>query len=109
MKNKFIYFSIVSIIFSGCSHYIREKDLNSLYLGMTKEEVTATLKGSGITRGASIIEGTATEGVQYKSWTPFSEPEDYFLYFEDGKLTQWGRPQDWHNNTRKYEVNVGTK
>jgi hypothetical protein len=92
-----------SFLIAGCSHYINEKDLNLLHLKMTKEEAQAKLKDSGITRGATFVDGSATEVIEYKSKSFFNDFEEcYHLYFEDGRLVQWGKPSVLDKN--KYIV-----
>jgi hypothetical protein len=74
-----------------------------LQLGMSKAAVVGQLGNPTIVRGAmqnkygSVIEVWEYD-VQDRFWP-------MWLYFADGKLFQWGQPQDWQREAERiYEM-----
>ncbi|HMP71803.1 MAG TPA: hypothetical protein PKE55_00930 [Kiritimatiellia bacterium] len=93
---KLILISIVAIGFVGCSS--PGKKVKRLELGMTPADVRDEIGAPNRIRGAKIYEdGQSTEIWQYSTTWGFS-PETYWVYFENGKLVQWGHPGDFTGN-----------
>lgn len=82
-----------------------------LNLGMSKQEVI-TAMGDHIPMkiiGSKMYKNGSIEvGQYYDKKLMYGQgvvEEIYYLYFYDGKLVQWGRPQDWKSEAdRIYEI-----
>lgn len=96
-----------SILTAGCTYpYGKENyaslPMENLSLDLSKDEVRKVLG-----RGPSAVIGARREGEHvievwhywkaYFNWMggPDHIEEEYYLYFFDGVLVQWGRPGDW--------------
>jgi hypothetical protein len=77
--------SVVLFVLAGCASL--EERSQELRLGMTKESAVKVL-GSGYSVAAARVEGdgSAVSVIKYSE----SKKPDFFLYFRDNKLAQWG-------------------
>lgn len=80
----------------GCS--TPAKKVKDLSLGMTPEDVLDAIDKPYTVRAAKVYEdGQSTEVWEYRSRFGF-DVTDYWLYFENGRLVQWGQPGDFTGN-----------
>jgi hypothetical protein len=90
--------------------------LKQVSLGMTKEEVIKSIGEPEVRRGAITNKfGQVIEVWEYRilakgklldimAW----DADDYWFYFVEGKLIQWGKAGDWRREAdRIYEIRFG--
>jgi hypothetical protein len=104
MKNIIFLLFLVS-----CAPY-KHVDLTSLKIGMNKQQVYSSInKKPDNLIGAKKYPNGTIEVLQYSKrseWTGFIE-EEYWLYFWNDSLNQWGRPGDWEKEAdRIYEIRL---
>jgi hypothetical protein len=120
---------LLALSMVGCA--TDSSSLSEVSLGMTKQEVRDRLGSPTVARGAlSNKYGQTVEVVEYKLAMPTDETvgsvvgksaltvltlgmgavmfkgerRDFWLYFHDGKLVQWGQAGDWRKEAdRIYE------
>lgn len=118
-----------SLLLAGCA--TDSSNLSEVSLGMTKQEVRERLGSPTVARGALTNKyGQTVEVLEYKLAMPTDETvgsvvgksamtvitlgvgavafrgerRDFWLYFHDGKLVQWGQAGDWRKEAdRIYE------
>lgn len=118
-----------ALFLTGCA--TDSSNLSEVSLGMTKQEVRERLGSPTVARGALMNKyGQTVEVLEYKLAMPTDETvgtvvgksfmtvftlgagamafkgerRDYWLYFHDGKLVQWGQAGDWRKEAdRIYE------
>ena len=83
--------------------------LHLLTLGDTKQQVVKGLGEPVNVIGSKQFEHGTVEVCAYEKWHarfgPDTIEEEYWLYFLNGKLEQWGRPGDWRKEAdRIYEI-----
>jgi hypothetical protein len=86
--------ALLMLLMAGCAtHSDRVKHLR---LGMTPEEAREAMNREPTTiRAAKVFEdGQTTEVWEYLAKFSFY-PKNYWLFFENGKLVQWGEPGDF--------------
>jgi len=98
MKNIFLLFVV---LFIGCT---TTAELQKLSIGMDKKDVINILGKPRSTR-ASIRTSSALEIWDYRfAKTVVGFPplirDTYWLFFTEGKLSQWGEENDWGNMTK---------
>jgi hypothetical protein len=115
------YLSILFIvcILQSCGYYqfdkalYRDIPLHTISVGMSKSEVHSALgKPYNVIGSKKYKEGTVEvwdyrryEMSTTKSYDPILE--QYWVYFWDNKLEQWGRPGDWDKEAdRIWEIRV---
>jgi hypothetical protein len=112
--------AVFAILCSGCWYYnypksqYREINMSKISLGMTEEEVREVLGDPADVIGSRYYdEGHVIRVLQYLeaefSYTSDHDrlKKDYYLYFLDGKLVQWGRPGDWEKEADQiYELRI---
>jgi hypothetical protein len=119
----------LAIFMVGCA--TDSSNLSEVSLGMTKQEVRQRLGSPTVARGALTNKyGQTVEILEYKLAMPSDETvgsvvgksamtvitlgvgavafrgerRDFWLYFHDGKLVQWGQAGDWRKEAdRIYE------
>jgi hypothetical protein len=120
---------ILALFMAGCA--TDSSNLSEVSLGMTKQEVRERLGSPTVARGALTNKYDQTvEVLEYKLAMPSDETvgsvvgksaltvltlgmgatmfkgerRDFWLYFHDGKLVQWGQAGDWRKEAdRIYE------
>lgn len=120
---------LFSIFMAGCA--TDSSQMSEINLGMTKQEVRERLGSPTVARGALTNKyGQTVEVLEYKLAMPSDETvgsvvgksaftvltlgmgaamfqgqrRDFWLYFHDGKLVQWGQAGDWRKEAdRIYE------
>jgi hypothetical protein len=120
---------LFSIFMAGCA--TDSSQMSEISLGMTKQEVRERLGSPTVARGALTNKyGQTVEVLEYKLAMPSDETvgsvvgksaftvltlgmgaamfqgqrRDFWLYFHDGKLVQWGQAGDWRKEAdRIYE------
>ena len=110
-------FLLVSL--SGCSFMLQDfanygknyekVPLHMLTLGDNKDVVVGKLGNPVNVIGSKKFEKGVIEVWSYEKWHasigPDYKEEEYWLYFLDGKLEQWGRPGDWQREADKiYDI-----
>lgn len=112
---------IVTALVSGCTFIHQDFDkygknyekipLHLLTIGDTKEKVQETLGEPINVIGSKKFENGFVEVWSYEKWhASFGRDrleQEYWLYFLNGKLAQWGRPGDWQQEADQiYELRV---
>ena len=97
MKSRFIVPVLVLLLggflSGGCAS--TSTKMLDLKLGMTPEEVLNTVGKPFTVRAAKQYEESNTEVWEYLP-RPFTlYPRGYWVYFEKGKVVQWGEPGDF--------------
>jgi hypothetical protein len=85
----------------------RKLNMKKIRLGMTKEEVRDALgEPAGVIGSVRDETGHLVEVIQYLE-AEFSYvgshdrlKKDFYLYFVDDELVQWGRPGDWRGEAK---------
>jgi len=97
MKSRFVIpvviLLLVGFLSGGCAS-TSSKMLN-LKLGMTPEEVLNTVGEPFTVRAAKQYEEGTTEVWEYLPRAFTVNPRSYWVYFEKGKVVQWGEPGDF--------------
>ena len=107
------------LVLNGCAYHqfdkslYREIPLHTISIGMTKDQVNERLgKPYNVIGSKKYKEGTVEvweyrkyEMSRTKSYDPLLE--QYWIYFWDDILEQWGRPGDWSKEAdRIWEIRV---
>lgn len=90
-------------LFLGCAGRLMD-----LHLGMTKSDVVSKI-GKPVSARGSITNkhGQVVEVWEYWFYKG-PQPADYWLYFVENKLVQWGEAGDWQKEAdRIYEIKFG--
>ena len=102
LNKTLLLFSIACLfVLSGCHQVIKQSQLSTIKLGMTKKEVVSQLGEPAVYRGSmknnQHQEIDVYEYLVYQSyWPPRDYREDpYWMYFCDDKLEQWCKSGDW--------------
>ena len=103
MKTKIIFKPVVLIValcLFGCAAY-KTINMMALNLGMSKSEVVNALKRPPDNLiGAKRINGKTLEVLQFTQYDLYNYPvQQYWLYFVNDTLKQWGRPGDWEKES----------
>jgi len=90
---------LLAIFVSGCSTPAAR--IKNIQLGMTPEEVLKSV-GSPYTKRAGKVyeDGRTTEVWEYIAKIAVF-PKDYWIYFENNRVVQWGEPGDFSGLTQK--------
>jgi hypothetical protein len=84
---------LAALLVAGCK--TPAKHVKDLRLGMTPEEVEDVMGKPYTIRAAKVFEDGQTQSI-WEYLARFAiNPKDYWLYFENGKLVQWGEPGDF--------------
>jgi len=78
--------------------------LHLLSIGEGKEAVASKLGAPSQVIGSKRTGKSVVEVWSYQRWRAvigFDEKEEYWVYFLDGELVQWGRPGDWAAQAEK--------
>lgn len=104
------------VLLAACStnnrYYYEKSNLNSVSIGMSKSSLLAMFPGGDASNGApgmmiraakqgqgkviEVGEVILTDGVH--SNLP------YWFLLENGRLMQWGEPNDWTQVSKRYEI-----
>ncbi len=100
--------TLVILLIVGCNVY-KKINFSAISVGMTKQEVISALKKKPDNIiGAKQYPGGVMEVVKYTRRYDIIETlsdEEYWLYFWNDTLKQWGRPGDWQKEADKvYEI-----
>ena len=102
-------------IITGCAiqqRYYLKSNLNSVSIGQTKQELFNMFPGeknSGgapplLIRGAQESDGSLIEVGEVVLTDGVSPTVPYWFLFENGRLVQWGQPEDWKEVKARYEI-----
>jgi hypothetical protein len=103
VDGRFLGIGFVLVALSSCVPYTPEKQLSNISLQMSPKKVESIMGATGH-KGGSMIDkkGRAIEAWEY---TVGRGLRTYYFYFCDGKLYQWGEPEDWDSgNTHRVEI-----
>jgi len=135
MKTSFLA-ALSAILLCGCSSdSVPSQRLETISIGMTRQEVVARIGQPRVVRGSIQNKfGQVVEVYEYRFTMPVDdgsgmkvskrvftvatvglgalvldgESREYWLYFYDGKLVQWGEAGDWtHEADRIYQFRFG--
>lgn len=88
-------------------------DVSKLQLGMEPEAVREAIGDPFTIRAAKVYEDEEwTEVWEYLPPTFTWEPKTYWIYFENGKVVQWGEPGDFTGSpatVREYNPNKSAR
>ena len=101
MKVAFKIFLSVIIIagLAGCGTPARK--IKKLRLGMTPDEVDDELGKPDTIRAAKVYEDGQTQQIwEYLSGISL-RPKDYWVFFENDRVVQWGEPGDFTGKSGK--------
>ena len=91
----------------------RKLDMSKISVGMSEEDVRKILGGPADVIGSRFYEGGHVIRVLQYLEAEFALDihdrlkKNYYLYFIDGKLVQWGRPGDWEKEADQiYEFRI---
>ena len=134
MFKRFIILLLPLFILGGCAHRIGQRDLMSLFIGLSKQQVVKKIGKPNVFRGSmlnkfgqtiEVYEYEVKRGVDGKRlatgiglvvltfglYIPLipafieHKRDIYWLYFHDNKLAQWGQAGDWNKEADSiYEV-----
>lgn len=89
-----VCFVFMAAFVSGCA--TRNAKVSKLKLGMVPDEVVDAIGKPSAIRASKIYEGNEwTEVWEYPSPVFTWAPKTYWIYFENGKVVQWGEPGDF--------------
>lgn len=75
------------------------KKIKNIRLGMTPDDVKKHMGEPYTVRAAKVFsDGQTTEVWEYLSGFSLT-PKDYWIFFENGKVVQWGEPGDFAGQT----------
>ena len=108
---------LVAILLTACSAvYYAETNINSVSIGTSKDTLMRAWPAKGDIPGLSIraarrtASGTLLEVGEIpmvsdeKERSGTRKIRTYWFLFEDGKLAQWGRPEDWRETSKRYDI-----
>jgi len=108
MKTLAVLFTAITL--TSCLSSSKPIHLSRITIGMEKNEVFEQLSPREPRPvGAKQYQNGVIEVFQYSRRTPDSwmDNQFYWLYFLDGKLSQWGRPGDWQRQADMiYEIRM---
>ena len=82
---------------AGCSSPA-DKIVN-MRLGMTPDEVMDTMDEPTTIRAAKVYEDGQTQQIWEYKHSFALEPKDFWIFFENEKVVQWGQPGDFAGKT----------
>lgn len=101
---------ITIFFFSGCASTSASK-FAMLSPGMSKEEVVQKLGSPYLFRGATQTRDSTQEVWEYTVYAPYQKNANFWTgnitfltVFLDGKLIQWGYPQDFGMTVRQPDL-----
>jgi hypothetical protein len=109
---------LATIVVAGCASstwYYYESNLNTLSVGTPKADVLTLFEGGErdghpregmqIRAARKTERGTLLEVGEVPLMNGASQRiTAYWFLFEDGRLVQWGRPQDWRAVSGRYDI-----
>ena len=95
---------VLMCLLSGCANV----DVSRLKLGMSPAEVVDQIGRPYTIRAAKTYDDNQwTEVWEYMPPFFSFRPKGYWIYFENGKVVQWGEPGDFFNKNIGMSVPVG--
>lgn len=92
---------LCAIVASGCG--TPSSKMARLRLGMTPEEVVEVIGKPTTIRAAKVYEDGQTQMVwEYLSGLSI-RPKDYWVFFENDRVVQWGEPGDFSGRATNVE------
>jgi hypothetical protein len=107
---------IALLLLFGCAteqRFYLKNNLNTISIGQTKEKVLAMFPGEKRKGGAPGLEmrsaqrstsGQLVEVGEVMLTDGVTPSVMHWFMFEDGIMTQWGRPEDWNKAAVRYEM-----
>lgn len=109
-----------STMFSGCASstlYYTESNLNRVSVGASKDTLLKVWRSQDNVPGLVIRAARRTESgmlLEVGELALVSDEDDrvrggkkitaYWFLFENGRLVQWGRPEDWRAVSQRYDI-----
>lgn len=100
-------------ILAGCTSYYYESNLNTLHQGITEQSFLSAyhakhglseVPGASV-RAAKVVGGDTLHVVTVPLSANGSDHEaEYWFLFKNGRLEQWGKPEDWQAVSARYEI-----
>lgn len=102
----------LALVLSACASW--NVDISQLQLGMEPEQVQDAIGRPFAIRAAKIYSGEEWSEVwEYLPPVFTWEPKTYWIYFENGKVVQWGEPGDFSGSTasavKEYNAHKGAR
>lgn len=120
MRHRILPYVALPFVLTACTYYYLTSNLNTLAPGQTKADIQRRfpmkqgtfettvgfeLRAARVQQDGSLIEvGSlllARDGINH--------PESYWLLFRDGKLVQWGQPDDWQTVSARYQIDFNPR
>lgn len=109
---------LLNLILVGCaSTYYSDKNLNLISIGDSKHQIMArfvattsngqNVPGMQIRAAKRNSNGKLVEVGEVPLITQSGSSQSaipYWFLFEEGRLAQWGRPEDWRNSAARYDI-----
>jgi hypothetical protein len=96
---------------ASCAYSYSAGALNQLALGTTKQQFVSTYTQKAmqapVARASKLVEGDTIDVLTMPIQSPDRKTADYWFVFRNGRLTQWGRPEDWKNVAATYQIDLG--
>ncbi len=95
-----LLFGLLMAYATGCS--TSNVNVSKLKLGMTPDEVIKQIGKPYTIRAAKVyVDNEWTELWEYLPPVFTWHPKTYWIFFENGKVVQWGEPGDFSTGTEK--------
>lgn len=118
LKLRFIKLTAICLFFglivSSCTivpMYYKESNLNSLSIGLQKNQLISAYGGKDrtvvplIIRASKVKDGEVIEIGEMPMIAALGRIKNYWFLFIDGTLKQWGEARDWQDVKARYEIN----
>ncbi|MEW6078580.1 MAG: hypothetical protein AB1724_12255 [Thermodesulfobacteriota bacterium] len=109
---KLVVLAVSLSLMFGCATYYLQSNLNGLSVGISKSAFLYTFPDTRTTQGPILRAAQKGKDGLIEVFTMEmtggqlgQQPVPFWFLFENGSLTQWGRPEDWRNVSASYEIN----
>ena len=108
--------ALLAVLMSGCASW--NVDISRLQLGMEPEQVQEAIGKPFAIRAAKMYNNGENGDEWSEVWEYLPpmltwEPKTYWVYFENGKVVQWGEPGDFTGSkasaVKEYNPNKGSR
>lgn len=109
---------LLCLVLSGCSSlYYSDKNLNLISIGDSKEQIMSRFQATK--KDGDNVPGMQIRAARRNSSGKLIEVGEvplltqtgggqvaipYWFLFENGRLAQWGRPEDWQSSAARYDI-----
>ena len=95
LKVSFAALVVASMV--GCA--TPAEKIKNVHLGMTPDEVLDAMDEPTTIRAAKVYEDGQTQQIWEYKHSFAIEPKDFWIFFENDKVVQWGQPGDFAGKT----------